>query len=58
MSFPTKGVMFRLVPERKASKLARVKGRPVVAPDVDLEEANRALLAEMEAEWEKDWAEL
>jgi hypothetical protein len=33
-------------------------GQPVLAPGVDLEQASKELLAEMEAEWMEDWAAL
>jgi hypothetical protein len=32
--------------------------QPVPKPDADRQEAPEELLREMEAEWEKDWAEL
>lgn len=58
VEFAYKGVLFRLAPESRPSKLARLTGQTVVAPDTDFEQANRALLKEMEAEWEKDWSEM
>lgn len=58
LEFTHKGVVFKVIPETKPSKLARLTGQPVVAPDTDLELANRELLKEMESEWEKDWSEL
>jgi hypothetical protein len=58
VEFAYKGVLFKLAPESRPSKLARLTGQTVVAPDTDFEKAGRALLKEMEAEWEKDWSEL
>ncbi|MCU1259138.1 MAG: hypothetical protein JWO80_2023 [Bryobacterales bacterium] len=56
LEFTHKGVVFRIMPETKQSKLSKLSGQTVVAPDADLVSAN--LLNEMEAEWEKDWSEL
>ena len=58
IEFVHKGVVFQVIPERKKSKLARLKGLRVVAEDSDLAGANRDLMREMEAKWEKDWADL
>ena len=58
VEFAHKGVLFRMVPEVRPAKLARLTGQTVVAPDSDLETARRDLLKEMESEWEKDWSEL
>lgn len=58
LQFIYKGVIFSIVPERKASKLAKLTRQTIVAPKAELDQANRALFKEMEAEWEKDWAEL
>lgn len=58
VEFTHKNVVFRLVPETRQTKLAGLTGQTVVAPDTELEKASRELLCEMEAEWEKDWAEL
>ena len=58
LEFTHKGVMFRVVPEPRASKLDRLIAQTVVAADTDLAEASRQLLAEMEADWEKDWSAL
>ena len=52
------GVRFRVVPENKPSKLSKLHRQKVLAPHGELEQANRDLLHEMEAEWEKDWSEL
>jgi antitoxin (DNA-binding transcriptional repressor) of toxin-antitoxin stability system len=58
LEFTHKGVVFRIVPEPKPSKLSKLVGQRVVASGSDLEQARRELLKEMEAEWEKDWSEL
>ena len=58
VEFTYKGVVFKMVPEAKPSKLAKLTGQTVVAPNADLEQSSRDLLREMEAEWEKDWSEL
>jgi len=58
VEFLYKGVVFRLAPETNRSKLENLSGQPVVAGGVDLDNATRNLLKEMEAEWEKDWSEL
>ena len=58
VEFAYKGVLFRLAPEIKPSKLAGLTGQKVLAQGTDLEQASQSLLKEMEAEWEKDWSEL
>lgn len=58
LEFTHKGVVFRVVPEVKASKLARLTRQLVVAPEGDLEHSSADLVEEMESEWEKDWSEL
>jgi antitoxin (DNA-binding transcriptional repressor) of toxin-antitoxin stability system len=58
LEFTHKGVRFRVVPETKPSKLSKLRQQKVVAPQAALKRANRDLLREMEAEWEKDWSEL
>jgi hypothetical protein len=50
--------VFKVRPEEKQSKLDNLVGQPVLAPGVDLEQARKELLAEMEAEWMEDWAAL
>jgi hypothetical protein len=50
-------VVFKVIPEKKQSKLDKLVGQPTLAPGVDLEQAGRELLAEMEAEWLHDWSE-
>ncbi len=46
------------MPEKKQSKLDNLVGQPVLAAGVELEQAGKELLAEMEAEWLKDWSEM
>ncbi len=58
VEFTHRGVVFRLLPESRPSKLDGLVGQPVVAPGTDLAGDSRALLEEMRAEWERDWAEL
>jgi hypothetical protein len=58
VSFLYKGVVFRLLPETQAPKVSRLVGQPVVASGFDAAQASEELLAEMEAEWSKDWSEL
>jgi hypothetical protein len=49
-----RGVVFKVTPEKKQSKLEKLIGQPVMAPGADIEES---MLPEMEAEWKKDWSE-
>ena len=58
VEFVHKGVVFRIVPTAKPSKLSKLTGQTVVTKGVDLEAAGAELLKEMEAEWQKDWSEL
>jgi len=58
VEFLYRGVVFRVMPEQKQSKLDNLVGQPVLAPGVDLEQARKELLAEMEAEWMEDWSAL
>lgn len=58
LEFTHKGVVFRIVPQNRSSKLARLTGQKVMATETDLEQEGRNLLAEMKSEWEKDWSEL
>ena len=58
LEFSYKGMTFHVVPEAKPSKLVKLPRQTVVVPATDLEAANRAMFSEMQAEWEKDWAEL
>jgi antitoxin (DNA-binding transcriptional repressor) of toxin-antitoxin stability system len=56
VEFIHKGVLFKVTPETRPSKLSRLTKEPVVAPGADLE--TEELLKEMEAEWRKDWSEI
>ena len=58
VKFTYKGIVFRLAPEAKPSKLAKLTKQTVVAARTELGTANTELFKEMEAEWEKDWSEL
>jgi hypothetical protein len=57
LSFVHKGVVFRLVPDAKPSKLAKLTRQTVAVTD-NGETAADTLLPEMQHEWEQDWAEL
>jgi hypothetical protein len=46
------------VPEDKRSKLATLAKQDAMAEPANFGQAERDLLAEMEAEWEEDWSEL
>jgi hypothetical protein len=56
VEFTYKGVVFKMAPDTRSSKLARLTGQKVVAPGAGLEKASRSLLKELEAKWEKDWS--
>ena len=56
--FVYKGVVLQLTPETTPPKTARLVGSPVVAPGYDSASGSEQLLAEMEAEWAKDWSDL
>jgi hypothetical protein len=58
VEFVYRGVVFKVTPEHKQSKMDKLVGQPVLAPGVDLEQASRELLAEMEAAWLEDWSAL
>ncbi len=60
VEFTHKGVVFKVVPETKKSKLSRLTAQNIFPPgvDPDSEYDSTELLREMEAEWEKDWAEI
>lgn len=58
VEFLYRGVVFKVTPETKKSKLDKLVGQPVLAPGVDLEQASKELLAEMEASWLEDWSAL
>jgi hypothetical protein len=51
-------VVFQIVPETVPDKLVRLTRQTVVAPGGEFSQAGKDLLEEMEAEWQKDWAEL
>ena len=58
VAFTYRGVMFQVTPEKKTSKLKKLVGQPVLAADIDLEQASKELSAEMEAAWLEDWSDL
>jgi antitoxin (DNA-binding transcriptional repressor) of toxin-antitoxin stability system len=58
VQFTHKGVVFQIVPESVPDKLAKLTRQTVVAPESEFSQAGKDLLEEMEAEWQKDWAEL
>ena len=58
VSFMYKGVILRLVPDGKPSKLSRLTPRAVVVPKTQLSAPEQKMMQEMEKEWEQDWAEL
>jgi hypothetical protein len=58
VEFTYKGVLFKVTPQEKQSKLENLVGEPVLAPGVDMEAASRELAAEMESEWLNDWTDL
>lgn len=58
VQFTYKGALLHIVPEVKPSKLKQLVRQSVTAPRKRLDRAGRDLLKQMQAEWEKDWAEL
>ena len=58
VEFIHKGVLFKLMPEIRVSKLAKLTAEPVLPEGADGDYDSSELLKQMEAEWEKDWAEL
>jgi hypothetical protein len=58
VEFLYRGIVFKVTPDQKQSKLDKLVGQPVLAPSVDLEQASKELLAEMEAGWIEDWSAL
>ena len=58
VAFTYRGVVFQVTPEQKTSKLNKLVGQPVLAANVDLEQAGKELSAEMEAAWLEDWSDL
>ena len=55
VQFTYKGVVFKVTPEKKHSKLEKLVGQPVVAEGVDLDAAGKELQSAMEAEWSAEW---
>jgi hypothetical protein len=59
VEFLHRGVVFKVIPNSKPkSKLDKLIGQPVIAEGLDIELAGKELLAQMEAEWLKDWSEI
>jgi hypothetical protein len=60
IEFIHKGVTFKVIPQTRKSKLSRLTAENIFATgvDPDSEYDSTELLKEMEAEWEKDWADL
>jgi hypothetical protein len=60
VEFIHKGVVFKVIPETKKSKLSRLTPQHIFPPgvDPDSEYDSTELLKEMEAEWEKDWSDI
>jgi hypothetical protein len=58
VQFTHKGVVFQLKPEKRRSRLSRLAGKPALAAGNTWKQAQEQLRKEMQAEWEKDWAEL
>ena len=58
LEFVHKGIVFRVIPEGRSSKLAKLTPQPVLAPQADLAQSSHDLLKEMETDWEKDWSQL
>jgi hypothetical protein len=58
VQFTYKGVVFKVTPEKKHSKLEKLVGQPVLAAgvdDADLDAAGKELQSVMEAEWNAEW---
>ncbi len=54
-----RGAIVKLVPSQSASKLARAKRQHALLCDPDsIVQSDRALMAEMESEWRKDWGDM
>ena len=56
VEFIHKGVVFKVMPETRASKLSRLTHETVLAPEANLDTTE--LFNEMQEEWEKDWSEI
>jgi len=50
LEFVYKGTGFRVVPEKRVSKVSRLTPEPIEMPEIDWEQASKELLTEMEAE--------
>lgn len=54
-----KGTIVKLVPSQSASKLARAKRQHAMLCDLgSIVHSDRALMAELESEWRKDWGDV
>jgi hypothetical protein len=58
VEFTHKGVTFKVVPEQSTDKIGNLTPLQVINPAYSLESGAVELRAEMEKEWEKDWAQL
>ena len=60
LEFVHRGVVFKVVPEKKMSKLSKLTAQKVLADDADLSQTGALsdLFTEMESAWTKDWSEL
>ena len=58
LEFVHKGVVFKVTPEPKPSKLSKLTAQRVVAPGASIKRAGQELLKAMKSDWEKDWSEL
>ena len=58
VEFTHRGMVLRIIPEKKVSKLSGLIGQKAVAPGADFETASRSLFRQMESEWEEDWSDL
>jgi hypothetical protein len=54
VEFIHKGVVFKVIPSIRPSKLSKLTRETVIAPGATLD--TKDLLREMEAEWQKDWS--
>jgi predicted site-specific integrase-resolvase len=55
VEFIHKGVVFRVIPETRMSKLSRLTAQRVVNEDLT---THPDLFKQMEAEWEQDWTDI
>ncbi len=58
VQFTYRGVVFKVTPEKKHSKVEKLVGQPVIAEGIDLEQAGKEMKAAIEAEWLDDWSQL